>query len=755
MQQGESRIEIKESNNKAAQDVVVFQKYIEGIPLHGGYVTVLESPDGQIAQVHDDSSASLTLNRSTPAIDSTAAEGLIKTINVTGSTSRLVWFRLGNEAIPAWEVMATLADTGRAAAPTGLETVVDAMTGRILSQRQLDSKTYAPGSPEAADGVFPRIVINDAIGPAGSRAYAAPFDSVVAVSVGCSASLIADDVVLSARHCGIGAGDRFIFGDNSNNGGIFSATVQSSFLPAGNGNLLDGGDVSIHTLTAPVASNIATPLRLIDETSGLEGMVAATVGYGFNGVGSVGHDFTDDGRRWGGENIIDAYGSPADDSGSNIISTDFDDGTNSANTIPSSSRTPLPLEATTAPGDSGSPVMVQVNGEWLVAGVLSGGTTSTSVYGDISWWTGTAVFRDEIEARGGEFAGSTPPPPPPGAPTCAADSLNLAALSYVGAAGQNSSNDFAVSDGGNEIRLRDNTWIRTTNNFNLTADTQLQFYYRSDRQGEIQGIGFDENTTLNDDPRYFTFWGTQNWNGNGQIDVSPSYSGSGDWQLFTINVGDNFTGAKRLVFVNDQDSGSGAEGNYRCVRVINGNAPPPPPPPTCTVDDSFESGASGWSNDPASTCTTGDYVLGTPSLQETNGGVVTQVDGARTGSNALFTATNTSIGNSDVDRGNCILQSPTWSVGQRSDLSVWYFHGQRDSGDDSGDRFLLEVSTNGGNTWSTAASNGDTRSSAAWTEATATIPSGSDVRVRVQCTDGTNTGDLIECGIDDISICPQ
>ena len=36
-------------------------------------------------------------------------------------------------------------------------------------------------------------------------------------------------------------------------------------------------------------------------------------------------------------------------------------------------------------------------------GVLSGGTSSNSTYGDISWWTGTAIYRDDIESRGGEF----------------------------------------------------------------------------------------------------------------------------------------------------------------------------------------------------------------------------------------------------------------------------------------------------------------------------------------------------------------
>ena len=255
--------------------------------------------------------------------------------------------------------------------------------------------------------VFPplqRIVINDDVGPAGSRAFAAPFDAVVSLSVGCSGTLIAPNVVLSARHCQGLAGDQVRFGDNSNSP-IFTSTVASVVTPAGNGSLLDGGDVQILILSANVPANVATPTRLIDATDSLEGSVAATIGYGFNGVGSVGHQNGADGFRWGGENIIDVFGSPAGSTGSNIFSTDFDDGTAGSNTIPGSDPTPLAIEATTAPGDSGGPLLVQVGSEWVIAGVLSGGTTSTSVFGDISWWTGTAAFRAEIESVGGVFVG--------------------------------------------------------------------------------------------------------------------------------------------------------------------------------------------------------------------------------------------------------------------------------------------------------------------------------------------------------------
>lgn len=400
---GESRIEVVDADRHAPADAVVFQKYIEGLPLHGARVFVVENPDGTVARVIDDSTQNLTLRRGPVRIAERAAvdvaEGFLP--EAIASVAQQVWFRVGDEARLAWEVTTALADQGLPASPTHFETVIDAATGVVLSERQIDTKTYAPGSPEAADGVFPRIVINNTIGAQGSRDYAAPFDAVIRVG-GCTGTLIAPNVVLSARHCGIGAGTLVRFGDNSNSA-VFTATVQSSTLPDGSGSLLDGGDVSIHVLTSSVPGNIAEPVRLIDETDELEGMVAATIGYGWNGLGSVGHGGSADGFRWGGENIIDIYGSPASAGGTNIISTDFDNGNSGANTIPSSSQLPLEFEATTAPGDSGGPVLVRFGGEWVIAGVLSGGTTNTSVYGDISWWTGTAVYRDAIESAGGAF----------------------------------------------------------------------------------------------------------------------------------------------------------------------------------------------------------------------------------------------------------------------------------------------------------------------------------------------------------------
>jgi hypothetical protein len=202
-----------------------------------------------------------------------------------------------------------------------------------------------------------------------------------------------------------------------------------------------------------------------------------------------------------------------------------------------------------------------------------------------------------------------------------------------------------------------------------------------------------------------------------------------------------------LVLTNDNDAGSGNEGYFQCIRIYETTPPP------CDVDEGFEGGAGGWTNSASSTCTTGDFVAATPT--EVVSTVVTQPDGAHSGSNAWFTAVNTSAGVDDVDGGACITESPVYNVTATSDVSAYYFHGQRDAGDDaSGDYFYLEVSINGG-AWTSLASYGDVQNVAAWTQISTTANSGDTVQFRIRVSDGTSAGDLVEGGIDSVKICEQ
>ena len=381
----------------------LFQQTYQGIPIQYAFVTV-QTEKGLVTEFEGSGKATLATNDpSSVQVERAFAEQLANqefSGQLFTTSSSLAFSEAGNLA---WQVDTYLGDTSMVNDITpNFASLVDAVSGELIEQFKPTATATLLYNPDTLTGEFARIVINDAIGPAGSQAYADPFDSVVSLP-GCTGTLVAANVVLSARHCGSAVGHSVNFGEDSN-APIFTATVSEVLVPAGDGSLLDGGDFNILTLAEDVPANIATPMRLSALTDGLEGMLAATVGYGLNGIGSEGHQGTSDGLRWGGENTIEIYGTPASAAGTNIISTDFDDGTAGANTIPTSDATPLEFEATTAPGDSGGPILVKFGEEWVVAGVLSGGTNSTSTYGDISWWTGVSPYRALIEEAGGVFA---------------------------------------------------------------------------------------------------------------------------------------------------------------------------------------------------------------------------------------------------------------------------------------------------------------------------------------------------------------
>ncbi|MEM6793160.1 MAG: extracellular metalloproteinase [Acidobacteriota bacterium] len=312
----------------------------------------------------------------------------------------------------------------------------------------------------------------------------------------------------------------------------------------------------------------------------------------------------------------------------------------------------------------------------------------------------------------------------------------------VSYAGQDNSSSVTVSNGGDTITLNANTWRRTTQTFTVTANTVIEFEFSSTSQGEIHGIGFDEDNAISSD-RVFRLYGTQNWG------IADFANYSGGTVSYSIPVGQFYTGSNMfLVLVNDKDAGALTNNStFTNVRVFESGGSGGG---SCVVDDDFEGGAAGWSNAGGSTCTTGAYVLGNPSSQA-SGGVTTQPSGSASGTTSVFTATNTSAGNADVDGGNCILTSPAWNVPSGSTLSFNYFHGQRDGGDDSGDFFNVQYRVNGGS-WTSVVSNGDSVSNASWTAASTPVPAGS-IELRVQCSDGSGPGDIIECGLDDVRIC--
>ena len=124
---------------------------------------------------------------------------------------------------------------------------------------------------------------------------------------------------------------------------------------------------------------------------------------------------------------------------------------------------------------------------------------------------------------------------------------------------------YSIGESGLAIELQNNTWKRTVQNFAIAADTILEFDFESSSQGEIHGIGFDEDNSLSSS-RIFRVYGTQNWG----IGSFANYSGSGRVTI-QIPIGQYYTGsAMGLVLVNDHDGGSGNNSVFSNIRIVTG-----------------------------------------------------------------------------------------------------------------------------------------------------------------------------------------
>jgi len=186
---------------------------------------------------------------------------------------------------------------------------------------------------------------------------------------------------------------------------------------------------------------------------------------------------------------------------------------------------------------------------------------------------------------------------------------------------------------------------------------------------------------------------------------------------------------------------------------------------TTAYTQTFES-ASDWTSvkgTPAAA--TGDFVRGIPVATTGNLGEPSQPGAAHGGSNCWYTATNPagSAGVDDVDDGEVMTVSPSMNLSAyptgRFQMYRWFVN---EYSDDAGDYYILEGSNNNGSTWVTLESIPDT----VCIQNGATINQWNyiDIKLddyltltnqmqfRVRVSDGGNTGGLIECAMDDISV---
>ena len=98
-------------------------------------------------------------------------------------------------------------------------------------------------------------------------------------------------------------------------------------------------------------------------------------------------------------------------------------------------------------------------------------------------------------------------------------------------------------DNGIGIRVANDAWKSISFNYTVTPNTKIKFSFRSLKQGEVHGIGFDDDNIESPD-KTFQIYGTEDWG----IDVN-TYNPT-NWVTYIIPVGQYYTGSfDRMFFI--------------------------------------------------------------------------------------------------------------------------------------------------------------------------------------------------------------
>jgi hypothetical protein len=109
---------------------------------------------------------------------------------------------------------------------------------------------------------------------------------------------------------------------------------------------------------------------------------------------------------------------------------------------------------------------------------------------------------------------------------------------------------YEIFENGATLMIENNAWKSIHYEYTLTPNTMLAFEFGSTVEGEIHGIGIDDNEFISYNTT-FKLYGTQNW-GITDFDV---YDGSGGWKQAEIPIGEYFSGTfDRIFFVADNDA---------------------------------------------------------------------------------------------------------------------------------------------------------------------------------------------------------
>jgi len=166
----------------------------------------------------------------------------------------------------------------------------------------------------------------------------------------------------------------------------------------------------------------------------------------------------------------------------------------------------------------------------------------------------------------------------PDCPSCPAENCSFIDFNSSPILDYDSSQDegtATIQGAGAAILLENNAWKAIDISYTVTPQTYLTFEFKSTLEGEIHDIGFDNdlNFNYNGPPHRAVVYGNQGFYGN--LPVS-TYSGSGNWESFEVNIGNDFSGFWQYLVFTADDDGNAPLGNsyFRNIQIFedfNGN----------------------------------------------------------------------------------------------------------------------------------------------------------------------------------------
>ncbi len=183
-------------------------------------------------------------------------------------------------------------------------------------------------------------------------------------------------------------------------------------------------------------------------------------------------------------------------------------------------------------------------------------------------------------------------------------------FSYAGTQDNGTS---TVLDNQATLLIEDNAWKAIAQSYTITANTVIEFDFKSTVEGEEHAFGFNQTLDIVNDQR-FKLYGTQNTSANGVIQDYNNYAGAGNYQHYSVPVGQYYTGQMEyLFFVCDNDAaptiGDSYFSNVLIYEDLNQNGQPDDcgipilvlGPPSIqhffNFSDSLTIAPSGWEKD--------------------------------------------------------------------------------------------------------------------------------------------------------------